>query len=195
MRVQGERECRTGKSAGRARVQGGQECRTSMVGAHLFLYRPSPRVGLWWRLGRAAVGGLVDGRRDGRVGDGVHGGGIGALRQAALQRRVVWVGSDGRVMDALVGALCRTRVGVGVRVAGLLAVLVSSTAMPGGPARRSAADGGAAWGWRETGRSGGGVYARVEGSEAGGVARLVLRAHCPGLGRSRRCGRAGRWRR
>ena len=94
---------------------------------HLILYRGSPRVGLWWwRLDRRPAQGVVAGGRHGRARHSVHVGWVGTLRGPALQRRAVCVLDDGRVVGALVRAVSLARVGVGVWVASLLAVHVSS---------------------------------------------------------------------
>jgi hypothetical protein len=60
------------------------------------------------------------------VRHGIHGGRVGSLRGPALQRRVVCVLDDGRVMRALVGAVCWARLRVCVWVSSLLAMVVSS---------------------------------------------------------------------
>jgi len=60
----------------------------------------------------------------------LHAAGVLVLGDGALQRRVVRVrGGDGRVMDFFVGAVCRPRVWIRVRVPSLLGVEVSGVSL------------------------------------------------------------------
>lgn len=91
------------------------------MGTDFFLHGGPPLILYGRRLHGRAVHVWIDGGRHGRSGHGLHVGGAVAVRDGALQRRVVGEGGGhGRAVWVVVGALWRTGVLVGVRVATLL---------------------------------------------------------------------------
>jgi len=74
----------------------------------LFLEGRPPGV-VWRRLYSTSVHRLIDRGRHGRVRHGLHAADVLVLRMGSLQRRVMRVGCrDGRLIDLLVGGLCRS---------------------------------------------------------------------------------------